>query len=88
VEPCQRREDWNEDDRLSAVNAWLSEVDEGTAQDAAIEKITCRLFFFLAFLISYSVLFSLVTFCSKNRKVKKNIYAQYKYCDSGTNRQI
>ncbi len=50
MEACQRREEWSEDDRLSAVNAWLSEVDEGTAQDATVEKITCF------FLVSYSVI--------------------------------
>ncbi len=36
MEACQRREEWSEDDRLSAVNAWLSEADEGTAQDARV----------------------------------------------------
>jgi hypothetical protein len=68
VEPCQRREDWNEDDRLSAVNAWLSEVDEGTAQNATVEKITG---FFFLFDLLFGIIF-LVIFCSHNRKV----YAQ------------
>ncbi len=46
MEACQRREEWSEDDRLSAVKAWLSEVNEGTVQDATVEKITFFLFFF------------------------------------------
>jgi hypothetical protein len=72
VEPCQRREDWNEDDRLSAVNAWLSEVDEGTAQDAAIEKITCRLFFFSCIfdLVFGIILFSNFLFKKSESKEK------------------
>ncbi len=33
VEAWLRREEWSEDDRLSAVEAWLSAVNEGTYQD-------------------------------------------------------
>jgi hypothetical protein len=48
MEACQRREEWSEADRLPAVNAWLSEANEGKAQDATTEKITC---FFLVFFL-------------------------------------
>jgi hypothetical protein len=33
VTACLRREEWSEDDRLSAVEVWLSAVNEGIDQD-------------------------------------------------------
>jgi hypothetical protein len=33
VEACLRREEWSEDDSLSAVEVWLSAVNEGTEQE-------------------------------------------------------
>jgi hypothetical protein len=36
MEACQRREEWSEDDRLSAVKAWLSDINEETDQDVIV----------------------------------------------------
>jgi hypothetical protein len=53
MEVCQRREEWSEDDRLSAVKAGLSEVNEGTDQDATVGKITFFFFFGHYFLVNF-----------------------------------
>jgi hypothetical protein len=38
MEACLRREEWSEDDRLSAVKTWLSDVNEGTDRDVIVLK--------------------------------------------------
>ncbi len=48
MEACLRREEWSEDDRLSAVEAWLSAVNEGTIQDVIGEKFTACFFGFFS----------------------------------------
>ncbi len=48
MEACLRREEWSEDDRLSAVESWLSAVNEGTYQDVIGEKFTACFFGFFS----------------------------------------
>ena len=60
---CLRREEWSEDDRLSAVKTWLSDVNEGTDRDVIVLK-DYGLFF-----IRFS--FSLEKFFLKKLKVRK-----------------
>jgi hypothetical protein len=69
MEACLRREEWSEDDRLSAVKTWLSDVNEGTDRDVIVLK-DYGLFF-----IRFS--FSLENFFCKTQS-KERIYMSSK----------